>query len=146
MTPLFKLITGSYVDLDSVVFIRFLDGNKMAVQLRTGHEISFPVADRAAFDAEVARINAARGTDRESDAIYSMLDREGLTRGYGRAAINSVAALIGEHAQLRELLKEAHECLRDYRGYIMGQTELSTSVDKLLFRIPNVLEATKPRK
>lgn len=47
-----------------------------------------------------------------------------------------------EPAQLRELLKEAHECLRDYRGYIMGQTELSTSVDKLLFR----LEATKPRK
>lgn len=84
--------------------------------------------------------------DARPDAISSMLDREGLTRGYGRAAINSVAALIGEHAQLRELLKEAHECLRDYRGYIMGQTELSTSVDKLLFRIPNVLEATKPRK
>ena len=64
-----------------------------------------------------------------------MLDREGLTRGYGRAAINSVA---WEHAQLRDLLKEAHECLQDYRR----QTELSTSVDKLLFR----LEATKPRE
>lgn len=146
MTPLFKLITGSYVNLDDVMLVRLLDGNRMTVSLRTGQDISFPVSDRAAFDAEVARINAARRIDRESDAISSMLDREGLTRGYGRAAINSVEALIGEHARLRELLKEAHECLQDYRGYIMGQTELSTSVDRLLFRIPNVLEATKPRK
>lgn len=29
---------------------------------------------------------------------------------------------------------------------VVDKTELSTSVDKLLFRIPNVLEATKPRK
>lgn len=143
MTPLFKLITGSYVNLDDVMLVRLLDGNRMTVSLRTGQDISFPVSDRAAFDAEVARINAARRIDRESDAISSMLDREGLTRGYGRAAINSV---VWEHARLRELLKEAHECLQDYRGYIMGQTELSTSVDRLLFRIPNVLEATKPRK
>ena len=68
MTPLFKLITGSYVDLNDVLIIRLLDGNKMVIHLRTGQEISFPVADRAAFDAEVARINAARGIDRETDA------------------------------------------------------------------------------
>ena len=143
MTPLFKLITGSYVNLDDVMLVRLLDGNRMTVSLRTGQDISFPVSDLAAFDAEVARVNAARGADRESDAIYSLLDREGLTRGYGRAAINSV---VWDHARLRDLLKEAHECLRDYRGYIIGQTELSTSVDRLLFRIPNVLEATKPRE
>ena len=142
MTPLFKLITGSYVNLDDVMLVRLLDGNRMTVSLRTGQDISFPVSDLAAFDAEVARVNAARGADRESDAIYSLLDREGLTRGDGRAAINSV---VWDHARLRDLLKEAHECLRDYRGYIIGQTELSTSVDRLLFRIPNVLEATKPR-
>lgn len=138
MTTLHKLPNGEYIDPFAVTAIRYGEANehghpnRMIVDygvLNHFNCVIVPVADKAEFDAEAQRLSDSHNTESEADEIYRMLDREGLVRGHGRCPVKSVAALIGEHARLREALAEL----------------ACASNEQAKSYISSVLEATKPR-